>query len=86
MALTDIILPKGKVIVTKSASSASINPTGKALNFGYVQRVNDLCDVTLVGGSVWFDEKKSIPFMVISGTTFYLVNEDDIVSTEITPP
>lgn len=86
MALTDIILPKGKIIVIKSSSLNGIVSNGKALNFGTVQAVNDLCDVTEIGGSVWFDEGKSTPFMIISGTTFYMVDEDDIISNETAAP
>lgn len=82
MALSDIILSAGKLIVARSASTLQINANGKALNFGTVQAVNDLCDVTTVGSSIWFDVDKSTPFMIISGTTFYILDETDIISGE----
>jgi co-chaperonin GroES (HSP10) len=84
VALSDIILPAGKVIVLKSTSTLQLNATGVALNFGTVQSVNDLCDVASAGDSIWFNKDKAIPFMVISGRTYYLVDEQDIISSE--PP
>ena len=42
MALTDIILNKGEVVVTLSGSTLGITANGVALNFGTVQLINDL--------------------------------------------
>lgn len=86
MALSDIILPAGQIIVIKSSSTLSLNSNGVALNFGTVQRVNNLCDITTVGSSVMFNEAKATPFMIISGQIFYLVNEDDISMIETEAP
>lgn len=86
MALADIILDKGKVILIKAASSSGMVGTDKGLNFGIVQMVNQLSDKTTVGQSVLFNEERSIPFMIISGQTFYLVDEADITSSEIYVP
>ena len=55
------------------------------LNFGVVQKVNQLSDKTKVGQSVLFDTQKSVPFMIISGQTFYKVNEELITLTEPAP-
>ena len=86
MALTDIILEKGKIIVILSDSYSGMVGTDVAFNFGTVQRVNDLCDVTTVGSSVMFNITKAVPFMIISGQTFYLVDEEYISSSEVIPP
>jgi hypothetical protein len=90
MALSDLILPKGKVVVLLSESINDVVTAegGTALNFGSVQRVYETSDKTTVGDSVLFDINKSIPFMIISGNVFYLIDETDIQFTEtvITPP
>ena len=82
MALSDLILPAGKVVVIPSISTQNIVADGSALNFGTVQMVNDLCDVAVAGDSIWFDKSKATPFMVISGQTYYMVDEQDITSGE----
>lgn len=90
MALSDLILAKGKVVVLLSDSINEVVTAegGIALNFGIVQRVYETSDKTTVGDSVLFDINKSIPFMIISGNVFYLIDETDIQFTEtvITPP
>ena len=90
MALSDLILPKGKVVVLLSESINDVVTAegGTTLNFGSVQRVYETSDKTTVGDSVLFDINKSIPFMIISGNVFYLIDETDIQFTEtvITPP
>lgn len=90
MALSDLILPKGKVVVLLSESINDVVTAegGTDLNFGSVQRVYETSDKTTVGDSVLFDINKSIPFMIISGNVFYLIDETDIQFTEtvITPP
>lgn len=80
MALNDIILNAGEVIVISSDSTLGILPAsgGVALNFGTVVLVNDLSNKTTVGQSVQFDKTKAIPFIIISGQTYYTVKEDDI--------
>ena len=89
MALSDLILPKGKVVVLLSESINDVVTAegGTALNFGSVQRVYETSDKTTVGDSVLFDINKSIPFMIISGNVFYLIDETDIQFTEtVIPP
>jgi len=83
MALSDLILNKGEVIVILSDSNQGIVPAdGGAINFGTVQAVNDLCDTTSVGSVVWFDKSKAQGFMIISGQVFYKVKEEDISATD----
>ena len=82
MALSDIILNKGEVIVIPSASLLGLEPDGIALTFGTVQSVNELCDTVTVGDSVWFDIKDALPFTIISGQVFYKLREDKITGKE----
>ena len=82
MALSDITLGANEVIVILSDSTLSIVSAGKALNFGTIQRVNQLTDRFRVSESVMFDINKAIPFMIISGQIFYKVNENDISFSE----
>jgi hypothetical protein len=84
MALSDLVLGSGEVVVILSDSTLGIVPDGVALNFGTVQLVNQLSDKTTVGQSVWFDIKNATPFQVISGQTFYKVQEQYITASE--PP
>jgi len=84
MALGDIVLGKGEVIVILSDSTLGIVSAGKALSFGTVQSVNKLTDKTTVGQSVMFPVEQSTPFMIISGVVFYKVNEKDISFSEPT--
>jgi len=84
MALSDLILNDEEVIVVLSTSLQGIVPADSgALNFGTVQAINDLCDTTSVGASVWFDKSKAQGFMIISGQIFYKVKEQDISASEI---
>ncbi len=80
--LSDLTLAAGEVVVILSDSTAGVAANGVAINFGTVQLVNDLCDTVSVGNSVWFDKTNAIPFMIISGQTFYKVKETDISATE----
>lgn len=82
MALSDLILGNGEVVVILSTSYLDIAPDGVAINFGTVQLVNQLSDKTTVGQSVWFDITKATPFMIISGTKFYKVQEQYITASE----
>lgn len=86
MALSDIILNKGEVILILSDSTQGIVPNGVALNFGTIQSVNDLCDSVIVGDSVWFNIEDAIPFMIISGQTFYRIKEEKISAKETIAP
>lgn len=87
MGLSDLILNKGDVILIESSSVTGLNATsgGTGLNFGTIQKVSDLSELT-IGTSVMFNIEKAITFTIISGNYFLLVNERDIQLTEITPP
>lgn len=86
MALSDLILNPGEVVVISSASINGVESAGVAMTFGTVQKVNDLCDTVVVGASVQFSMTKAIPFMIISGQIFYRVKEKDISFTETPIP
>lgn len=88
MALSDLIIQKGQiiVIVSQTVTQTVAGDGAAALNFGTVQKVSDLEDFYTVGQSVCFDPTKATQFMIISGTIFYLINTSDIKLTEITPP
>lgn len=87
MALSDIILPAGKIIVISSTSTLGLTANGKALYFGTTQRVNDLCEVTSAGASIWYTvDDGTTPFMIISGTIFYMIDENDIIASETALP
>ena len=85
MALSDLVLSKGEVIVISSDSKLGIISDGKDLMFGVVQRVNDLCDITAVGDSVMFNVNRATPFMIVSGQLFYLIQEQYLSFSEPTP-
>lgn len=76
MALADIILSRGQMIVVLSQSSLGIVAVNTGLNFGSVQAINQLSDKFAVGDSVLFDSGLATTFMIISGQVFYLVNEN----------
>lgn len=88
MALSDLIIQKGQIIVIISSSVTQVVPAtgGSALSFGTVQKVSDLEDFYTVGQSVCFDQTRATQFMIISGIIFFLINTSDIKLTEITPP
>lgn len=86
MALSDLNLPAGKIIVMASGSAANVVSAGVALNFGSVQKINELTDNFVVGQSVMFNVNDGTPFSIISGTKFYLIDEKDAFFTETDLP
>ena len=88
MALSDLILPKGKVVVLLSESINDVVTAegGTALNFGSVQRVYETSDKTTVGDSVLFNINKSTPFTIISSPLATFTKVDTIIfDFSITP-
>lgn len=86
MALSDIILKNGEVVVAATDSTLGILSAGTALNFGIVAAVNQLSDKTVVGSYVRYDNSKITPFMLDGDTvTYYLVNETDLSFGEPPP-
>lgn len=87
MALSDLKLAAGQVVVSRSDSTLGILGVQVAMNFGTVQLVNQLSDTYSIGTRVIIsaDLEKVKPFMVISGTYFYLLNESDLSGIEPPP-
>lgn len=75
MALSDIILPKGKLIVTVVNSPIGINADSNVMNTGYVEVINDLCDSVAVGDYVFYFTEGAIKFNTDENSTYYLINE-----------
>lgn len=87
MALSDIILNSGEVIIRLTSSSSGMAADGKAINFGYVEVVNDLCDSAIVGDVVIIRNLElATPFMQISGQRYYIVQENNISGKEYLAP
>ena len=82
MAISDLVLSAGELVVILSDSTLGIIGVDTGLNFGTVQLVSDLTDRVKVGDSVWFDIKNATPFIVISGTVFYKLNQVFISGSE----
>lgn len=98
MALSGFILKKGQVVVTRMQYSASgANVQNQDLSFGYVEKVNDLCDMYKVGDYVMFDPTGALNFVystgnIISGVEIFaqysLTSEDKLLLIEpyVAPP
>jgi hypothetical protein len=85
MPVPDIILNSGEVLVTSAASWAGILPIDSTITFGYVEMVSDLSDIVTVGTIVFYNQKDARKFMY--GSTFYfIIREEKITGTEVTPP
>lgn len=86
MPISDIILNSPYVLVTLANSPAGIVPSGSTnLVFGYVERVNELCDSVLVGEYVFFD-RDTAKAVQYGSTVYYLVDETFNLFKEIPPP
>lgn len=75
MALSDIILPKGKLIVSIVDSPIGVNATSNIMNTGLVEVINDLCDSVIVGDYILYFTEGAIRFNMDTGETYYLINE-----------
>jgi hypothetical protein len=75
MALTDFILKKGQIVMTTDVYSASgMFLSAPPFTYGYVEKVNDLCDSYKVGDYVIFDPTKAIKF-TFDNVYYYLIEE-----------
>lgn len=78
MALTDLILKQGQIIVMQNdISSAGVNTDIQPLLFGEVTRVSDLSLFYEAGNYVIFNPGGATKF-TISGVNFFLTTEDKI--------
>lgn len=69
------ILKKGQLIVTVDVSSASgMQLSNSILNYGYVEKVNELCDMYKIGDYVIFDPTDAVKF-TFDNVFYYLTTE-----------
>lgn len=85
MAAPDIVINKKQIVLTQSSSGWGIVMDNNDFLFGYVEIVNDLTDMYVVGDIVLFDPQGAKMFMY-DDTTFYITTEDKIYFKETTPP
>lgn len=81
MALSEVILQRGKMLVTLTTSGAGIYATGNALTFGSVAFVCEMSDRVSVGNIVMFDINGKKTF-AHGSTIYYEVDESEIFLTE----
>jgi co-chaperonin GroES (HSP10) len=78
MALDDFILKKNQIVLTKDTFSASgMLLSNTVLTYGYVEKINDLCDFYQVGDYVIFDPTNAVKFSYDS-VFYYLLDEKDV--------
>lgn len=80
MAVTDLILKAGQIILTETANDSEFQPDNSSFTFGEVVSVNELTDMYTVGDRVYFDGVASTKFN-ISGVVYYLTTEDKVYLT-----
>ena len=82
MALTDLILKQGQIIIIQNdISSAGINNDIQPFLFGEVTRVSDVSLFYEVSNYVMFDPDGATKF-TISGNNFFLTTEDKVYLTQ----
>jgi hypothetical protein len=83
MALpSGFILKKYQVLLTQRQNSASGMITdGTPFLYGYIEQVNDLCDLYVVGEYVLFDASTAIRF-TYDDVFYYLTTEDNLFLIE----
>lgn len=83
MALSDLTLKKGQLILTQT-SGAVVELDNSPFLYGSIVSIADLSDMYVVGDVVLFDPIGSTTFS-ISGTNFYLTTEDKVYWKEPLP-
>ena len=82
MALTDLILKQGQIIIIQNdISSAGINNDIQPFLFGEVTRVSDVSLFYEVSNYVMFDPDGATKF-TISGNNFFLTTVDKVSLTQ----
>ena len=85
MAVPDIIINKGQIVLSQSTSGWGIVMDNNDFLFGSVEIVNDLTEQYSVGDIVLFDPQGAKLFMYDDGT-YYLTTEDKVYFKETLPP
>jgi hypothetical protein len=84
MSLPLITLSAGQVLVTKATiTPQGVVPQDEGYILGLVVAVCDTCDLVSLGNYIMF--KESVAFGILSGGTYYIVNQSDSKFQE-TPP
>lgn len=83
MALSDLTLKKGQLILTQT-SGAVVELDNSPFLYGSIVSIADLSDMYVAGDAVLFDPLGSTTFS-ISGTNFYLTTEDKVYWKEPLP-
>lgn len=83
MALSDLTLKKGQLILTQT-SGAEVELDNSPFLYGSIVSIADLSDMYVIGDVVLFNPISSTTFQ-ISGTNFYLTTEDKVYWKEPLP-
>jgi hypothetical protein len=86
MAITDIILPKGKILIKRT--NASLIGVASGTNqwyFGDIEKVYSTCDKFEAGQTVFF-KGLGEPSLLEGTYEYYLVDDDNISNSEVAPP
>ena len=86
MAAPAIILGKGQVLITNSASVLGLISLDNKVQFGVVAAINDLSDRFTVNDAVIYEPTKIIDRLLYGSTIYILINEDGITGTETDIP
>lgn len=82
---SDIVIPKGYIIVVQSVSTAGFEMDNNSNLYGEVVAVNDLCESYAIGDIVLFlttDVQIMIHKGGVTTESSYLVREEDILFKE----
>ncbi len=86
MAATDIILPKGYILVKRTDESLiGVASGSNGWYFGTIEKVYSTCDKFSTNDPVFFDSNGA-PSFIEGVDTYYMVNDDKISGTEVPPP
>ena len=80
MAVSDLILKVGQIILIETDNDSGFQPDNSSLLFGEVVSVNQLTNLYTVTDRVYFDSSTSQKFN-ISGIAYYLTTEDKVYLT-----
>lgn len=86
MALTDVILKKGEVVLSLTTTGLGVYGIGSNIDFGAIELLSQVSNRN-VGEIVSFDKEKSTQFQITGETgVFYLTTENNIGFSETIIP
>lgn len=82
--IDDIILQRGKVLVTPGVSGYDLYPVAgsAALTFGLIELICELSDDYEIGQTILFDMTKVEQRFAIGSTIYYKIDENNITLAE----